>query len=271
MVDIVNLIFMFIYFMGPFFASFYVGLRWHAITHKHQRSTRTVVTILFGVHYMVMVFGLRISFVLSLLSNSILLAGIFLGNKFQVIGITGGIATGKSTVSSMMETAGFTIIDADKISKDVSQFPSTIADIKRTFGEEVFDDKGELDRIKLGDLVFKDKQKRKALNSIMQNRILWRMFTEFLRLRFKEGKDAIVLDVPLLYETKLLEWICYPIIVVAVNDEEVIKRRLMTRNKWNEEQALDRIRSQMPLKLKCDKADIIVNNSGNFEDLQQEF
>jgi len=187
------------------------------------------------------------------------------------MGITGGIATGKSTVSSMLQNSGFDIIDADKISKQVSEDPKTIKDIRSKFGDEVFDEDGTLNRDKLGQIVFKNPAKRKTLNSIMQTKIFWRMFTEFLRLRFSEKKDAIVLDVPLLYETKVLEWICYPIIVVAVDDQEVIKTRLMSRNKLSEEQALDRIKSQMPLSVKCEKADIIVDNSGNFQDLQNEF
>jgi len=166
------------------------------------------------------------------------------------MGITGGIATGKSTVSGMLEAAGFSIIDSDKISKEVSNDPSTINQIKKAFGEEVFDDKGELDRVKLGDIIFKSKNKRKVLNGIMQKKIFWKMFKEFWRLRFTEKQNSIILDVPLLYETKILEYICYPILVVAVDDEEKVVKRLMIRNQLNEEQARDRINSQMPIKVK---------------------
>ena len=194
-----------------------------------------------------------------------------MGNKFQIMGITGGIATGKSTVSSMLEVAGFSIIDSDKISREVSNDPATINAIRKAFGEEVFNDKGELDRIKLGDIIFKSRAQRKKLNNIVQLKIFWKMFKEFWRLRFTEKKNSIVLDVPLLYETKILEYICYPIIVVAVDDEEKVKKRLMIRNQLTEVQAMDRIKSQMPLKLKIEKADIVVNNSGNFNELQKEF
>jgi dephospho-CoA kinase len=207
------------------------------------------MTFLFGAHYVIMIFILKASFLVAMLTNVILLVGIFLGNKFQVMGITGGIATGKSTVSSMLEASGFTIIDADKISKEVSEDPTTIREIRRKFGDEVFDD-DILNRERLGDIVFKSRAKRKVLNGIMQGKILWRMFTTFLRLRFKEKKDAIVLDVPLLFETKILEWICFPILVVNTENEDLVKKRLMIRNKLTEEQALDRIRAQMPLKLK---------------------
>ncbi|CAI2377484.1 unnamed protein product [Moneuplotes crassus] len=256
--------------LGPTLVAFYIGVRWHAITNKYEQSTQKVLTILFGLHYIIMVFFIRTSFLASMLSNLFLLFGVYFGNKFQVMGITGGISTGKSTVSNILANAGFAVIDSDKISKEVSNDPKTINQIKKEFGEEVFDDKGELDRIKLGEIVFKSKTKRKKLNSIMQGKIFWKMIKEFWRLRFTENQSSIILDVPLLYETKILEYICYPILVVAVDDEEKIKKRLMARNQLTEEQALDRIRAQMPLKLKCEKADIIVNNSGNFSDLQNE-
>lgn len=150
----------------------------------------------------------------------------------------------------MLEAAGFALIDSDKISKQVSEDPKTIAEIISAFGEEVIDKDGKLDRLKLGDIVFKSKTKRKKLNSIMQGKIFWKMIKEFWRLRFTEKKNTIVLDVPLLYETKILEYICFPILVVAVDDEEKVKTRLMARNQLSEEQALDRIRAQMPLKVK---------------------
>ena len=105
----------------------------------------------------------------------------------------------------------------------------------------------------------------------MHSKFYWKMLSEFIRLRFREKKEVIVLDVPLLYETKILEWIWYPIIVVNVNDENIVKRRLMSRNSLTEQQALDRIHAQMPLKLKCEKADIVVDNSGNFDNLKNEF
>jgi dephospho-CoA kinase len=193
-----------------------------------------------------------------------------IGNKFQVIGLTGGIATGKSTVSGLLKEAGFEIIDADLISKQVSDEPSTLTAIRSKFGDEVFDEGGILNRDKLGAIIFKSKQKRKVLNAIMQKKVLWRMFTEFIRLKFTEKAGWVILDVPLLYETKLLEWVCYPIIVVNVEDEEVVKKRLMNRNQLTEQQALDRMRSQMPLKLKCEKADVVINNSGNFGELGTE-
>ena len=75
-----------------------------------------------------------------------------IGNKFQVIGLTGGIATGKSTVSSMLEEAGINVIDADKLSKQVSTEPGTLKSIKSSFGDEVFNEDGSLDRDKLGDI-----------------------------------------------------------------------------------------------------------------------
>ena len=219
--NLLEIFFLLTYFIVPCMLSFYHGMMWHKFSKMSNSQTTT--TVLFAVHYIIMIFVIRMPFFITILSNVLLLGFLFLGNKFQMIGLTGGIATGKSTVSSMLRDAGFEIIDADQISKQVSDDPSTLSAIKSKFGEEVFNDDGVLDRQKLGDIIFKSKQKRKTLNSIMQKKVFWKMFTEFLRLKFTEKKGWIILDVPLLYETKVLEWVCYPIIVVNVSDQDVVK------------------------------------------------
>ena len=219
--NLLEIFFLLTYFIVPCMLSFYHGMMWHKFSKMSNSQTTT--TVLFAVHYIIMIFVIRMPFFITILSNVLLLGFLFLGNKFQMIGLTGGIATGKSTVSSMLRDAGFEIIDADQISKQVSDDPSTLSAIKSKFGEEVFNDEGVLDRQKLGDIIFKSKQKRKTLNSIMQKKVFWKMFTEFLRLKFTEKKGWIILDVPLLYETKVLEWVCYPIIVVNVSDQDVVK------------------------------------------------
>ena len=89
---------------------------------------------------------------------------------------------------------------------DLSNDQSVIQAIRNKFGEGVFTE-GVLDRDKLGAIVFNDKRKREVLNKIMHGKFFWKLIKEFFRLRFREKKEAIVLDVPLLYETKILEWI----------------------------------------------------------------
>lgn len=219
--DLAYAFFIMVYMSFPCILMFMHGALWFKIGNKY--NNQYVTTGVFATHYIIMIFLIQIPFLITMLSNVCLLCSLFLGNKFQVIGLTGGIATGKSTVSEMFAKAGFSVIDADKISKEISELPSTLQEIREKFGDDVFDQEGKLDRIKLGDLIFKNSGLRKTLNSIMFSKVRWRMFTDFLKLKFVEKKGWVILDVPLLYESGFFQYFCFPIIVVNVSDENTIK------------------------------------------------
>jgi len=177
------------------------------------------------------------------------------------IGLTGSIATGKSTVSLMFEDFDIPVIDADKLAREVV-YPGEEAYqlVVDTFGEAILLEDKTLDRKLLGEIIFTDEAKRQQLNRIVHPAIRKKMIKKRDAL-IAGGAAFVVLDIPLLLESKL-EHFVDKIIVVFV-DEEIQLQRLMARNDYTEKEALQRIRSQMPVKEKAQLADVIINNNGS--------
>ncbi|MGS0905889.1 dephospho-CoA kinase [Bacillus altitudinis] len=176
-----------------------------------------------------------------------------------VIGLTGGIASGKSTVSQMIKEKGIRVVDADIIAKEaVSKGSAALHQIVQTFGEEVLLPNGELNRQQLGTIIFSDEEKRKQLNAIVHPEVR----KEMLEQRdegVSNNETFVVLDIPLLFESKL-EGLVDRIIVVYTTPELQLSR-LMNRNDLSEEEALNRIQSQQSLEEKCQKADRVIENT----------
>ncbi|MEW4195273.1 dephospho-CoA kinase [Bacillus altitudinis] len=176
-----------------------------------------------------------------------------------VIGLTGGIASGKSTVSQMIKEKSIRVVDADIIAKEaVSKGSAALHQIVQTFGEEVLLPNGELNRQQLGAIIFSDEEKRKKLNAIVHPEVR----KEMLEQRdegVSNNETFVVLDIPLLFESKL-EGLVDRIIVVYTTPELQLSR-LMNRNDLSEEEALNRIHSQQPLEEKCQKADRVIENT----------
>lgn len=142
------------------------------------------------------------------------LAAFFVGSRMCVIGLTGGIACGKTTVSELLKRNGFKIIDCDEISHQIMDHNADlIKDISKHFPSAVAN--GKVDRTILGNLVFADIKQRRLLNRLTHSRIfkeiVWRIFS----LRVLQLQSLVVLDAPLLFETKILEYLTSPIIVVS--------------------------------------------------------
>ncbi|KAF5811112.1 putative dephospho-CoA kinase [Helianthus annuus] len=187
----------------------------------------------------------------------------------RIIGLTGGIATGKSTVSNLFKANGFPVVDADVIARDVLKKGSGgWRKVVAAFGEDILLANGEVDRPKLGQIVFGDPSKRQLLNRLLAPYISNGIFWEVFKLWIK-GYKIIVLDVPLLYEAKMDRW-TNPNIVVWIDPETQLKR-LMARDRTSAQDAQNRINAQMPLDLKRSKADIVIDNNGLLEDLDENF
>ncbi|WP_242307247.1 dephospho-CoA kinase [Bacillus cereus group sp. BfR-BA-01524] len=177
-----------------------------------------------------------------------------------VIGLTGGIASGKSTVSEMFRELSIPVIDADIIAREVVERGKPAYNkIVEVFGAEVLQQDGELDRPKLGSIVFYNEEKRLQLNKIVHPAVREEMNRQ-KGMYIKEGMQAIVLDIPLLFESKLTSLVDR-ILVVAVTPDTQLER-LMKRNGFSEEEATARIQSQMPLAEKVKNADEVINNDG---------
>lgn len=187
----------------------------------------------------------------------------------RIVGLTGGIASGKSTVSNLFKAHGIPVVDADIVARNVlKKGTGGWKKVVSAFGEDILLDNGEVDRAKLGQIVFSDPGKRQLLNRLLAPFISRGILMEVLKLWMK-GYSIIVLDVPLLFEAKMDKW-TKPIVVVWV-DPETQLQRLMTRDGSTEEEAKSRINAQMPLDLKRSKADIVIDNTGTLEALHEEF
>ncbi|KAB2085967.1 hypothetical protein ES319_A05G433000v1 [Gossypium barbadense] len=187
----------------------------------------------------------------------------------RLVGLTGGIASGKSTVSSMFKHNHISVVDADIIARDALKKNSGgYKKVVAAFGPDILQDDGQVDRLKLGRIVFSDASKRQLLNRLLAPYISSGIFLEIFKLWIK-GHKVIVLDIPLLFEAKMDKW-TKPIVVVWV-DPETQLRRLMERDNSTEEDARNRINAQMSLELKKSQADIVIDNTGSRQDLQERF
>lgn len=177
------------------------------------------------------------------------------------IGLTGSIASGKSTVSLMFDDLNIPVVDADKIAKEVVE-PGERAYLKivEAFGESILQSDRTLDRPALGAIIFADKSKRELLNSIVHPAVRETMLLQ-RDSHLKSGAKCVVLDIPLLFESKLTEFVDRTIVVFV--DESVQLKRLMERDNYTKDEAIQRIQSQMPLKDKVKLADAVIDNNGS--------
>ncbi len=182
----------------------------------------------------------------------------------MIIGLTGSIASGKSTVSRMLKELGYPIVDADLVARQVVEPGSeTLQKINEAFDASVILPDGTLDRKKVGDLIFNDPESRKRLNDIIHPAIR----KEMLRQRaayVAEGHQVVIMDIPLLFESQL-QHLADKILVVSVTEENQLKR-LIKRNGLSENEAAARISSQLPMTVKEAGADAIIYNNGSIEE-----
>lgn len=184
----------------------------------------------------------------------------------MIIGLTGSIASGKSTVSNMLKAKGYPIIDADLVARVVvEKGTNTLERIQETFGQKVIATDGSLNREKLGEIIFSSPADRKQLNDIMHPAIREEMLRQKEEL-LKAGHETIIMDIPLLFESKLQSYV-NKILVVTVT-EEVQLARLMARNNYSLEEAKARIQSQLPLSIKEQGADAVIYNDGTIEETE---
>ncbi|KAG8824620.1 hypothetical protein FRC19_001406 [Serendipita sp. 401] len=188
-----------------------------------------------------------------------------------VVGLTGGIASGKSTVSRLLSSKHqFPVIDADVLARKVVE-PGTPAHAKivQYFGTGVLlqDGSQQLDRKRLGDVIFRDEQKRKVLNGIVHPAVRWAMLRAVVGCWLR-GESVCILDIPLLIETKLWKMVGWVVLVYC--SKEIQLRRLMDRDGIPVSAAQDRIASQMLLSDKVEYADRIIDNSSGLVELERQ-
>lgn len=178
-----------------------------------------------------------------------------------ILGITGGIASGKSLIVKILMDLGVLVISDDEIVHSLLSQSYYLNEIRKLFGNEVFD--GEiLNRKKLGKIIFSSEEERKKLNNLLHPPVL-KIMREEIEKRKKE-KGILAFEVPLLFEVKIEDWFD-EIWVVYVPLEKQLER-LIKRDNIPYEEALNKINSQMPLEEKVKRADYVIDNSGSIED-----
>ena len=181
----------------------------------------------------------------------------------MIIGLTGGIASGKSTVSEILKEYGFFVCDADKISKEITQNGKQGAKaIEKTFGKEFFTD-GSLNRKKLAELVFLNEESRKTLENILHPIII-----DEIKKQLNSQKKPCILDALLLIESNLYT-LCDKVIVVFCEKELRIKRAML-RDNTNIQDVINRINAQISDEERNRYADYIINNSFTQKDTRQQ-
>ena len=179
----------------------------------------------------------------------------------RVIGLTGGIACGKSNVSDTLRQLGAVIIDGDVLSRELTQpGGEALPAIREAFGDGVFHPDGTLDRRALGAVVFGDDEKRAALDGIMQP-MLRKLILRRMDEARQRGAALCVLDMPLLYEAGL-DALCQRVWCVYIPRETQIER-LMARDGFTREEAEARLRSQFPALEKARRAQVVIDTSGS--------
>ncbi|CXZ87058.1 Dephospho-CoA kinase [Staphylococcus aureus] len=184
----------------------------------------------------------------------------------KVIGLTGGIASGKSTVSELLSVFGFKVVDADKAAREaVKKGSKGLAKVREVFGDEAIDENGEMNRRYMGDLVFNHPEKRLELNAIIHP-IVRDIMEEEKQEYLKQGYN-VIMDIPLLFENELENtvdevWVVY-------TSESIQMDRLMQRNNLSLEDAKARVYSQISIDKKSRMADHVIDNLGDKLELKQ--
>jgi dephospho-CoA kinase len=182
-----------------------------------------------------------------------------------IVGVTGVIGTGKSTLSGMLRDKGFPVIDVDGLGRQASSEPQVLKAVEDAFGRDFVRD-GSINRPAMKDLVFRDPAALKAIEGIIHpfvHDVLCRTIAELSA----QGEKAVIADHPLLYETGMNSK-CSKVVVVSAS-AQTIQRRLQVRG-VTEDDMERRLRFQIPLAEKVARADFVVNNDGSIEDLKAE-
>jgi len=185
-----------------------------------------------------------------------------------VIGIAGGIATGKTEVARLFANRGAVIISGDELGREVvEENPEALKELVEVFSEEILDENGRLNRRKLAQLAFRDPVSKKKLNDIIHPHLLRRLKERLTQLRKKEKEKLVVVDAALIPDWGIKDWLDYLVIVDCTYENQL--QRLKERG-LSEKEAKDRIASQLSSERKRESADYLIENNGTLEELRQE-
>ena len=182
------------------------------------------------------------------------------------IGLTGGIATGKSTVAQVLKAQGCVVVDADQLARQaVAKNSEGFKQVVKTFGTKVLNSEGDLDRSRLGKLVFSDPNYREKLEKIIHPIVRHLALAEKARLE-SQGVERAFYDVPLLFEKNLESLFDQVLLVYA--PEKLQIERMRARDGFSEPEARKRLAAQVPIEEKRSRATQVIDNSGSLEELE---
>ncbi|HEX74623.1 MAG TPA: dephospho-CoA kinase [Dehalococcoidia bacterium] len=184
----------------------------------------------------------------------------------KIIGLTGGIGSGKSTVSRFLDELGAVIIDADKVGHEAYKPDTEVwREVVASFGRQILTPSGDIDRKKLGEIVFGNSESLSRLNQIMHPRMYDMVKTQLEEYR-RQGVDVVILEAPLLME---VDWAALVDEVwVTIAPQSTVLRRLKEYSGLSEQQSLARIRSQLSSAEREKHADVVINNDGDLNELK---
>ncbi|MNC28733.1 Dephospho-CoA kinase [compost metagenome] len=187
----------------------------------------------------------------------------------MIMGLTGGIASGKSTVSAMFVDKGARLVDADVIAREVMLPGSPVlAAAVQQFGEDILLPDGTLNRVRLGEIVFNAPEARQKLNDLTHPAIRREIKNRMYALEQEDPRRLILVDIPLLYESELDN--LFQEITVVYVPRELQLVRLMERNRLTPEQAEGRLQAQMDIELKRSRANYVIDNSRDLAHAKQQ-
>lgn len=185
----------------------------------------------------------------------------------MIYGITGGMGAGKTEVTNMLKAKGFKVLDADAISREVMEKDSPLLRLLvKDFGIDIINEDGTLNRRKLADVAFVDKDKTRRLNELVQSAILVRAIERVNQYKLKNSEEILFFDVPLLFEAGWDTYVTKVILVTA--PAEIRVERIKERDGLSEDEILTRINLQMPEDEKKKRADYIIENDGDMNALK---
>jgi dephospho-CoA kinase len=185
------------------------------------------------------------------------------------IGLTGGIACGKSTVAAMLTQRGARLVDADRIAREVVlPGTSTLAAVAERFGQAVLMPDGTLNRKRLGAIVFADETARRDLEALLHPPIRALMRERKERFELEAPDKLVVVDIPLLYESRLESMVDRVMVVYCPRNVQL--QRLLERDGLTPMQADERLAAQLPIDYKRERADIVIDNSGSLEQTERQ-
>ncbi len=185
------------------------------------------------------------------------------------VGLTGGIASGKSTVCNWLEQKGFIVIDADRVAHGlIRKGQPCFEPVVSTFGSQILDATGEIDRKKLGSMVFNDPSCLQRLNALVHPEVIRKILKRLEELEESDPLSKVVVDASLMIESGFHKQFKHLIVVSCGTNQQV--DRLIRRNRFSPDQALQRIGLQLPLGAKLPLATAVIDNSGTLQETRRQ-